>query len=50
MTAFVSEMVFCEDCRVWFPVGWTGTERVAFEDADQAHLDLEHDLSGGNEH
>jgi hypothetical protein len=46
----VSEMVYCEDCGEWFPVGWTGTERVAFEVEDQAHLDGEHDLSGGVEH
>jgi hypothetical protein len=42
-------MVYCEECETWFPVGWNGIERIAFEVEDQAHLDGEHDLSGGIE-
>lgn len=51
MTAFITEMLYCEDCNVWFPVSYQGFDKyLAFEIEDQAHIDGDHDLSGGIEH
>lgn len=48
---FVAEMLYCEDCDVWFPVSYQGNDRhIAFEIEDQLHIDQDHDLSGGWKH